>query len=127
MMSDSLLIAAVLIALAVAAYLGWRSRSGGSLISRGPTATELLPIVQRLQKSDAQWPEILATVNPGGSRSIANSLTALRGPHQFVPHLGLNVLEDGCRRALKRNPNASLADAMEEALRSANIVVRAGD
>jgi hypothetical protein len=91
------------------------------------SAKDLTVAIERLRAANAQWPEILSTINPKGKRSIERSLALIRQPHQFVPHLALNVIEDGCRRALARSPRATLKDALEEALRSSNIVIKAGD
>jgi hypothetical protein len=44
----------------------------------------------------------------------------------FVPLTGLNVIEDGCRRALSRDRNASAVDALIEAVRSSGQVLGAG-
>ncbi len=92
-----------------------------------PSAKDLLEVVRKLAADNRMWPEIMAAINPTNDAVVGRSLTALRGPHQFIPHVALNVLEDGCLVALAKNPRASANDAMNAALRSADLVVRAGD
>lgn len=88
-----------------------------------PSAIDLLQIIERLRSVSAQWPEILAAVNPTGDASTQRALIALRSSHQFVPHIALNVVETGCHQAIEKNVHAGQL----EALRSAKIVVNYGD
>ena len=138
------LLAAVLLVLAFA-FLLWRYRDGRkraaeatwrlagavarsmSDAGRERSAAELLALVRGLSAQGGTWPEILAAVNPTGDPLIAQKLNRLRGPHQFVPHTALNVVADGCERALERSPWAGQREAIEAALQSAAVVVRAGD
>ena len=94
---------------------------------RGPSAANLLATVRRLNASAAQWPEILAAINPRGDSNIGKLLIGLRGPHMFVPHVGLNVIEDGCQRVLAGNPEAALIDALKEAARRSESVTTVRD
>lgn len=91
------------------------------------SAAELLALVRTLSARGETWPEILGAVNPTGDPLVARKLNLLRGPHQFVPHLALNVLEHGCERALVRNPYAGQSEAIDAAVQSAAVVVGAGD
>ena len=96
-------------------------------VALAPSAVELLQIIERLRSAGAQWSEILPAFNPSGNAAVQRALIALRGPHQFIPHVGLNVLEEGCRRALAKNAHAGQLDALNEALRSTSIVVDFGN
>lgn len=91
------------------------------------SAAELLQIVQQLQSAGAQWPEILAAINPKSSPPAQQALAALRRPHLFMPHVGLNVIEDGCRRVLARDAHTECQEALDEALRTAGIIVNYGN
>jgi len=137
------LLALVLLALAVAAALWqrasrkrdsettWRLAGAVARSTAGATpersAADLLAVVRRLSAECRSWPDILAAINPAGDESIAQKLNALRGPHQFIPHVALNVLEDGCHRALALNLRTGQHAAIDAALRSAVVVVGAGD
>jgi len=91
------------------------------------SAKDLAVAIERLRASNAQWPEIMSTINPKGKRSLERPLALIRQPHQFVPHTALNVLEEGCQRALRQSRRASVKDALDEALRSSDLVIKAGD
>ncbi|MBI5018312.1 MAG: hypothetical protein HZB55_22835 [Deltaproteobacteria bacterium] len=99
---------------------------GGARSARrqGVTAAKVMAQVVDLQKSNAQWPEIWQVVNPDADPEVQNLLGKLRGPHMFVPHAGLNVLAEGCRRAMNQNPRADRLAALQAALRSADPFVR---
>lgn len=143
MTAQTWLLALVLLALAAAAVLWqrasrkrdseatWRLAGAVARSTAGATpersAADLLAIVRRLSAEHRTWPEILAAINPAGDESIAQKVNALRGPHQFIPHVALNVLEDGCHRALALNPRADQRAAMDAALQSAAVIVGAGD
>ncbi len=77
-----------------------------------------------LRAKNAQWNEILIAMNPSGDSRTMNLLSEIRGPHMFVPHTALCVIEAGCR-AVK--PRASAAEALEAALNGMNKVVRYGN
>jgi hypothetical protein len=81
------------------------------------SATEVLSRVQVLRDGNAQWDEILSELNPTGDRDVQQLLMAIRGPHMFGPHLGLGVIEDGCKRVLALSANADALDALREAAR----------
>ncbi len=89
-----------------------------------PSAADLLSLVHRLRDQNAQWDEILAALNPTNDAEVQRLLIGIRGPHLFVPHLGLSVIEDGCTRALVSSPNADAPDALREATRSQDPFVR---
>jgi hypothetical protein len=40
----------------------------------------------------------------------------------FAPHVGLNVIEEGCKKALAVSPNADALQALREAIRSQDII-----
>jgi hypothetical protein len=95
--------------------------------TRGPSASDLLESVRRLKSKSAGWPEILATINPRGDSTIGQLLLSIRGPHQFVPHVALNVIEDGCQRVLKVNAGASVAEALRDAVRRSDVMTTVRD
>jgi hypothetical protein len=88
------------------------------------SATEALSRVQVLRNGNAQWDEILRDLNPTGESEVQRLLIEIRGPHMFVPHVGLGVIEDGCRRALALSPKADALAALREATRSQDPFVR---
>ena len=83
-----------------------------------PSAAELLSLIRRLRDQNAHWDVIWAALNPTGDPEFQRLLVEIRGPHMFVPHLGLSVIEDGCKRALGSSPNADALAALHEATRS---------
>lgn len=87
----------------------------------GSPAAELMKRVDELQRSNAQWPEIQQVL---GSSDI---LVAIRGPHLFAPHVGLNVIKHGCEIAIQKNPRADWRSALAEARASMERVTRCGD
>jgi hypothetical protein len=62
--------------------------------------------------ANQMWPEIVAAINPANNAVLGRSLALLRGPHHFIPHVALKVLEDGCIGALAKNPRATVNDAI---------------
>jgi len=80
------------------------------------SAADLLSLVYRLRDQSAQWDAILAALNPTDDAEIQRLLIGIRGPYMFVPHLGLSVIEDGCKRALASSPNADAIDALSRPL-----------
>src|SRR5262245_7753978 len=89
----------------------------GIELPRGPTAAELAERIAELRRRpDAGWPEIWQALEADGDDATQRLLAELRGPHLFAPHVALNVLEEGCRRALAKNPAAGRLDALQEAL-----------
>ncbi|OAI41918.1 hypothetical protein AYO40_06895 [Planctomycetaceae bacterium SCGC AG-212-D15] len=88
------------------------------------TATALLERVRTLQGGKAEWPDIWEALNPDGEAESQRLLAEVRGPHLLAPHLGLNVIEEGCRQALARDPNADRIDALQAALQSGNRFTR---
>jgi hypothetical protein len=89
----------------------------------GMTAAEMLRRVGELQKAGAGWPEIWESLNPDGEAEAQRLLVELRGPHLFAPHVALNVLEDGCRRALATDPGADRLAALRAALESGKPII----
>ena len=85
-------------------------------------ATELLSRAQILQHQQAQWDEILAELNPTGHPEVQQLLIDIRGPHMFVPHVALGVIEDGCDRVLALNPKADALAALREALEGRSLL-----
>jgi len=88
------------------------------------SARDLLARVRRLREAGAGWPGILSAVNPKNDKVAADFLTKLRGPHQFAPHIALNVLEEACERMITANPRASDIDALREALTRSDFATR---
>jgi hypothetical protein len=71
------------------------------LLRQKPVAAENEPpleVVQRLQATSANWPQIMEELNPRNDHKIQQLLLELRGPHMFVPHVALNLIENACRR-----------------------------
>jgi hypothetical protein len=100
-----------------------RSKGGASA---GWSATKVLDATQHLQAMNAQWPAIIAELNPKSDRAIQQLLLEIRGPHMFAPNVALNAIADGARRALAANPRASARDALRESLRTINTIVWGG-
>ena len=88
------------------------------------SASDLVRRVRALREAGAGWPQILSTLNPRNDKVAAGLLTNLRGPHQFAPHVALNVLEDACERVIAANPRASDIDALREALSRSDFATR---
>jgi hypothetical protein len=88
------------------------------------SAAEMLSRVQALRNGDAQWDAIWSELNPTRDPEVQRLLVEIRGPHMFVPHLGLNVIEDGCKRVLSVSPEADALTALREAIRSQEPFVR---
>ena len=88
------------------------------------SATEVLSRVRVLQQRNAQWDEILSELNPTANSRIKELLIEIRGPHMFVPHLGLGVIADGCKRSLASSPEADALAALREAIRLQDPFVR---
>lgn len=94
---------------------------------RGPSrlsAAEVLARVQSLRDANAQWDAIWSQLNPAGDSEVQQLLIEIRGPHIFAPHLGLGVIEDGCKRVLGSSPTADSLAALREATRRADPFVR---
>jgi hypothetical protein len=81
-------------------------------------AGEMLSRLQALRAKDAQWDLILPDLNPTNDPEVLRLLSSIRGPHMFAPQVGLNVIEEGCKRALSVSPNADALQALYEAVRS---------
>jgi len=148
-MTDSTSLIAVLFFLAVAAVIVFsvysyrrdRRRSSQALSTPGASsrtppvsagrrdlsASEARDLVLALQKSGAQWPEIVPALNPRQDTQVERILIAIRGPHLFDPYTGLTVIRHGCDLALGRDPKASMLSALIEAKESMDKVIRAGD
>ena len=106
----------------------WRyGLSAGRVRVDSRSAKDLLSRVRRLRETETSWPQILSTVNSRNDRVAAELLTKLRGPHQFAPHIALNVLVDGCERVITANQHASDIDALREAIRRSEVVRKFGD
>jgi hypothetical protein len=88
------------------------------------SAAEALQRVNELKKANSQWPEIWQPMNPDGDAETLELLIGFRGPYMFVPHLALNVLQHGCERALADSPVANQVQALREAMRADDKVVR---
>jgi hypothetical protein len=106
-------------------------------VSRGPSvspakqrqppsmsAADMLQRVEELQQSNAQWPEIWQVLNPDGDERAQRLLVEFRGPHMFAPHVGLNILEDFCRRILAHSPNADRLIVLDAAVKGVDPFVR---
>jgi len=87
-------------------------------------AAEMLSRVQALHNKNTQWDAILSELNPTNDSEVQRLLTEIRGPNMFAPHLGLSVIEDGCKRVLAASPNSNALDALRQAIRSQDPFVR---
>jgi hypothetical protein len=94
--------------------------STGTPVSSSSSASEMLRRVLELQRTNANWEAIFASLNPDRNPQVQHLINDLRGPHMFVPHLALSVLEEGCRRALAADPAADRIAALRAALRSSD-------
>ena len=88
------------------------------------SAREVLSRVQFLRDANAQWDAIWLQLNPSADAEVQQLLVEIRGPHMFAPHLGLGVIEDGCKRALALSAKADALAALREATRSQDPFVR---
>jgi hypothetical protein len=86
------------------------------------SAAEMLSHVQALRAKDAQWDAILPDLNPTNDPEVEQLLITIRGPHLFAPHVGLNVIEEGCKKALSLFPNSNALQALRGAIRSQDII-----
>jgi hypothetical protein len=81
----------------------------------GPlSASDVLALVQELQRRDAAWAEIFSSLNPTTESETAALLLKLKGKYTFEEK-GLIEIAAGCRRAMQASP---MADGLE-ALRCA--------
>jgi len=71
-----------------------------------------------LQRVNANWESIFASLNPDRNQQVQGLINDVRGPHMFVPHLALSVLEEGCRGAVASNPGADRMAALRAAVKS---------
>ena len=108
-----------------------RPPNGGVNLPRGRvrelSAQAIKVEAQRLLKAGAQWPEVLAALNPHGENRAASLLQALRGPHMFNPGTALSVIIHGCDIALRKSSKASALSALQEAKVSMERITRFGD
>jgi hypothetical protein len=119
--------ALILIVAAVALLLGWivvRRRTGAS---RGLKGTAVLDTVRQLYAENAQWPKIVAELNPANDSAISALLIELRGPHMFVPHIALNIIENASCTVLEAKPSAGIEEVLKAARASMNRVTQFGN
>ncbi|MBI3681679.1 MAG: hypothetical protein HY235_14955 [Acidobacteria bacterium] len=88
------------------------------------SAAGVLQCILTLKKNNADWATIWQTLNPDGDVETQRLLVELRGPHMFVPHVALNVLELGCKRVLQFDPRASRVAALRSAIQESDPFVR---
>ena len=88
------------------------------------SAAEMLSRLQLLRDRNAQWDVILSELNPTDDPEVQRLLTEIRGPHMFVPHVGISVIEDACKQVLSASPRANALDALRQALRGQDPFVR---
>lgn len=87
-------------------------------------AAQMLSRLQLLRDRNAPWDIIWSELNPTNDPEVQRLLTEIRGPHLFAPHLGLSVIEDGCKRVLLVSPKADALDALRQAIRGQDPFVR---
>ena len=95
--------------------------------SGGPAGPDLGEVIRQLRTSNAQWPTISAALNPKNDATVSGLLKELRGPHMFVPHTALNIIEDAYASTSRANPRADVRDVLKKACGSMNKVTRYGD
>src|SRR5262245_28523897 len=100
--------------------------AAGLSMPQSVPATEVLAAVARLRQQSASWPAILAALNPDGDPGVQRLLEEIRAPHLFAPHIGLNVLEAGCRRALAIDPAADRTAGLQTAVGDSSRIVGQG-
>ena len=88
------------------------------------SAKEMLSRLQPLRGRNAQWDVIWAELNPKDDPEVQRLLMEIREPHLFAPHLGLSVIEEGCKRVLAVSPQADILDALRQAIRGQEPFVR---
>jgi hypothetical protein len=88
------------------------------------SAAAMLSRLQLLRGGNAQWDVILSELNPDQDPEVERLLTAIRGPHMFVPHVGLSVMEEACKRILAVSPKADALEVLRQAIRSQEPFVR---
>jgi hypothetical protein len=93
--------------------------------SDGTLAKVWLKQVLQLREANAQWVEIFKALNPETNSEVAQLLIELRGPHMFIPHVALNLMEVGCQQAIARDPAATVVTALRTALKLADPFSRA--
>lgn len=104
-----------------------RSKSAIPAHAEANDAAKLLSEVLALKQQQATWPNILQTLNPDDVPRIRTVLLELRGPHIFVPHTALNIIESTCLSAERPNNKLSRLDLLERAKRDMERVTRFGD
>lgn len=94
------------VAIAAFAYTLWRGLADAEKSAKHSDAKDqgfaeggaawVLQTVRSLQAQDAQWPDIIGALNPTNDPRVARTLHDLRGPHMFIPHTALAVIEAAC-------------------------------
>jgi hypothetical protein len=82
------------------------------------SVSELLRRIVELQRVNAEWTAIFQVLNPDNHAETLRHLNQLRGPHMFIPHVGLNVLEEECRRIAEFAPRADCMTAFRAAAKT---------
>ena len=88
------------------------------------SAADVLSHLKVLREKNAQWDAILSDLNPTDDAEVQRLLLEIRGPHLFVPHVGLSVIEEGCRKVLAVSPNPDALDALRAAVHKQEPFVR---
>ena len=88
---------------------------------------KLLAEILTLKAKNAQWPEILGVLNPQNDPHIRTVLLEIRGPHIFVPHTALNIIESVCVAAKRPSTGLSRLELLEAAKASMDKVVQYGN
>jgi hypothetical protein len=76
---------------------------------------KLLTETVALRKRNAQWPEILKTLNPSDEPRIRTILLELRWPNLEKPHSVLQEIEDTCLSAGLQRQSPSRVELLEMA------------
>ena len=109
----------------------WQPRPRNLLLVPSGQATSdvarLLADVLALKQRHAQWPDILKTLNPDDEPRIRAVLLELRGPHVFVPHTALNIIESVCVSAKGSGGEPARLDLLELAKASMDRVTQYGN
>lgn len=93
-------------------------------VTGGMSAAEMVSRLQPLRDRNAQWDQILPALNPTADPEVERLLIDIRGPNLFAPHVGLNVIEEACKRVLSVSPHADVVDALRQAIHGQEPFVR---
>jgi len=92
-----------------------RSKSTAPQYEDINSAAHLLSAVAKLQKDEARWPEIFATLNADHDPQVRTLLLELRTDHLASPGRVLQAVEDACLDSHRESALLSRADILDRA------------